>query len=204
MLKLAVLISGRGSNLQALIDATKDPVYPARIVCVIANNPTAQGLDRAREAGLPALVVNHRDFDGREAFEKALDAEINKHGAQMVCLAGFMRLLTPWFVGRWQDRLINIHPSLLPSFPGIHTHRQALDYGVKVTGCTIHFVRPKMDHGPIILQATVPVLQDDTEDTLAVRVLEAEHKAYPQAVRWIAEGLVNIHNERVFIADSGK
>ena len=202
LLKLAVLISGRGSNLQALIDATKDPAFPAQIACVISNDPTAKGLDRARDAGLPALAVNHRDFPNREAFEKALDAKIAEHGAQLVCLAGFMRLLTPWFVERWLDRLINIHPSLLPAFPGLHTHRKAIEYGVKFAGCTIHFVRPEMDHGPIIIQAAVPVHPDDTEDTLAARVLEAEHKTYPAAVRWIAENRVNIHAERTFIADS--
>ncbi len=201
MLKIGVLISGRGSNLQALIDAEKEPGWPARIVCVISNAADAAGLARAKDAGIPVHVVNHRDFGkDREAFEKALDAKLTEAGVQLVCLAGFMRILTGWFVERWRDRLVNIHPSLLPSFPGLHTHEKAIDYGVKFTGCTVHFVRAEMDHGPIIVQAAVPVLPDDTGDTLAARVLKAEHVVYPQAVRAIAEGRVNVHDERVFIA----
>ncbi len=203
MLKLGVLISGRGSNLQALIDATQQLGFPASIACVISNDPSAKGLDRARAANIPALAVNHRDFKDRQSFEQALDAKLTEQGVQLVCLAGFMRLLTPWFVERWRDRLINIHPSLLPAFPGLHTHKKAIDYGVKFAGCTVHFVRPEMDHGPIILQAAVPVLADDTEDELAARVLEAEHKAYPQAVRYIAENRVNVLDEKVFIVDTG-
>ena len=199
MLNIAVLISGRGSNLQALIDATKTPGFPARIVGVISNKPEAQGLERARAVGIPALVVHHRDYPSREDFERALDAKLSEMGAQMVCLAGFMRLLTPWFVTRWRDRLVNIHPSLLPAFPGLDTHQKAIDYGVKFAGCTVHFTRAEMDHGPIILQAAVPVLQDDTADTLAARVLEAEHKIYPEAVRLIAEGRVNVIDEKVFV-----
>lgn len=202
MLTLAILISGRGSNLQAIIDAAQTAGYPAQIACVIANNPDAKGLEKARAAKIPALVVNHREFKTREDFEKALDAKINEYGAQMVCLAGFMRLLTPWFVERWADRLVNIHPSLLPAFPGLDTHKKALEYGVKFAGCTIHFVRPEMDHGPIIIQAAVPVHPHDTEESLAARVLEAEHRAYPEAIRLIAAGRVNIHDERVFVADS--
>jgi len=201
MLKVAVLISGRGSNLQSLIDAAGEPGYPAKIVCVISNEPNAFGLERAKKAGIPAEVVNHRDFGkDREAFEKALDARINEYGAQLVALAGFMRLLTPWFVNRWMDRLINIHPSLLPAFPGIHVHQKVIDYGARWSGCTIHFVRAEMDCGPIIIQAAVPVMPDDTESSLAARVLESEHKIYPLAVRMIAEGRVNIHNERVFVS----
>ena len=199
MLKLGILVSGRGSNLQALIDACQAADYPARIACVMSNIPDAYALERARAAGLPALTVNHRDFDTRQEFEKEVDAQLSAHGVQLVCLAGFMRLLTPWFVTHWLDRLINIHPSLLPAFPGLHTHREALAYGVKLAGCTIHFVRPEMDHGPIIAQSAVPVRDDDTEDTLAARVLEAEHATYPQVVRWIAEGRVNVLNERAFV-----
>ncbi len=179
MLKLGVLISGRGSNLQALIDATQQLGFPASIACVISNDPSAKGLDRARAANIPALAVNHRDFKDRQSFEQALDAKLTEQGVQLVCLAGFMRLLTPWFV------------------------EKAIDYGVKFAGCTVHFVRPEMDHGPIILQAAVPVLADDTEDELAARVLEAEHKAYPQAVRYIAENRVNVLDEKVFIVDTG-
>lgn len=199
MLKIAILISGRGSNLQALIDATKEAGYPAQIVAVISNKPDVAGLARAAAAGIPTAVVNHRDYPDREAFEKALDQKIESFGAKMVCLAGFMRLLTPWFVNRWLDRLINIHPSLLPAFPGLDTHQKALDYGVKLAGCTIHFVRPEMDHGPIIAQAAVPVLDDDTVESLAARVLGEEHRLYPHVVRLIADGRVNVLNEKVFI-----
>lgn len=200
MLNIAVLISGRGSNLQALIDATRQADFPARILCVISNKPDAAGLERAAAAGIPALAINHRDYKDRQAFEQVLDAKLNECGAQLVCLAGFMRLLTPWFVERWHDRLINIHPSLLPAFPGLDTHKKAIEYGVKFAGCTVHFTRAEMDHGPIIVQAAVPVLPDDTEAALAARVLEAEHRIYPLAVRLIAEGRVNIHAERAFIA----
>lgn len=199
MLKIAVLISDRGSNLQALIDAAKEAGYPAQIVAVISNKPDVAGLARAAAAGIPTAVVNHRDYPDREAFEKALDQKIESFGAKMVCLAGFMRLLTPWFVNRWLDRLINIHPSLLPAFPGLDTHQKAIDYGVKLAGCTIHFVRPEMDHGPIIAQAAVPVLDDDTEESLAARVLVEEHRLYPHVVRLIADGRVNVLNEKVFI-----
>jgi phosphoribosylglycinamide formyltransferase-1 len=199
VLKVAVLVSGRGSNLQALIDATKHPNFPAQISCVISNEPDAGGLDRARAANIPALTINHRDFKDKTSFEQALDTKFVENGIHLICLAGFMRLLSPWFVDRWRDRLINIHPSLLPAFTGLHTHQKALDYGVKFTGCTIHFVRAEMDHGPIIIQSAVPVLPDDTEDSLAARVLKAEHRAYPTALRWIAEGKVNVLNEKVFI-----
>lgn len=200
-LKVAVLISGRGSNLQALIDATAMADYPATLVGVISNKPGVAGLERAAKAGVPALTISHRDYSSREAFEQALDDKLNELGAEMVCLAGFMRILTPWFVDRWRDRLVNIHPSLLPAFPGLDTHQKAIDYGVKFAGCTVHFVRAEMDHGPIILQAAVPVLQDDTEEALAARVLEAEHKIYPEAVRLIADRRVNIIDEKVFITN---
>jgi phosphoribosylglycinamide formyltransferase-1 len=199
VLKLGVLVSGRGSNLQALIDAARQPGFPAAIACVISNNPGAVGLERARKAGIPAHIVDHRDYPSREKFEEALDAKLAETGAELVCLAGFMRILTPWFVERWRDWLINIHPSLLPAFPGLDTHQKAIDYGVKFAGCTVHFVRAEMDHGPVILQAAVPVLQDDTEETLAARVLEAEHKTYPEAVRLIADHRVNILDEKVFV-----
>ena len=204
MLKVGVLISGRGSNLQALIDAAKTPGYPAEVAVVISNKPTAQGLERAKAAGIPAIVINHRDFSERQEFDAAVDAKLNEYGVQLVCLAGFMRLQTAWFVERWLDRLINIHPSLLPAFPGMASdvHRNVIKSGVKFSGCTVHLVRAGMDDGPIIIQAAVPVHQDDTEDTLAARILESEHKIYPFAVRLIAEGSVNVHNERVFIADA--
>ena len=201
MLKVGVLISGRGSNLQALIDAATGAGFPAQLACVISNKPDVQGLDRARAANIPAITVTHRDYSSREAFEQALDAALVQHGVQLVCMAGFMRILTSWFVDRWRDRLINIHPSLLPAFPGLDTHKKALDYGVKFAGCTVHFVRAEMDHGPIIAQAAVPVHADDDADSLAARILTAEHQIYPQAVRWIAENRVNIHNEKAFIAN---
>ncbi len=202
MLKVGVLISGRGSNLQSLIAACATPGFPAQIACVISNKASAKGLDYAREANIPFYTVSHRDFADRQSFEVALDAKLQEHQVQLVCLAGFMRILTGWFAERWRDRLVNIHPSLLPSFPGVDTHEKVLEYGAKLTGCTIHYVRAEMDHGPIILQAAVPVLPDDTAETLAARVLKAEHKAYPTALRLIAENRVNVHLERAIIMDS--
>lgn len=203
MLKVGILISGRGSNMQALIEAAQQPGFPAHIACVIANDPAAKGLQTAANAKIPTAVIDHRVFGkDRQKFEEALDIKLQEHGVQLVCLAGFMRLLTPWFVERWRDRLVNIHPSLLPAFPGLHTHQAAIDYGAKFTGCTVHFVRAEMDHGPIIIQAVVPVLVHDTEEMLSSRVLQAEHKIYPQALRLIAEGRVNIMDEKVFITDA--
>ncbi|HAX91156.1 MAG TPA: phosphoribosylglycinamide formyltransferase [Rhodospirillaceae bacterium] len=200
VLNVAVLISGRGSNMQSLVRASREPGYPAKIACVISNDPAAKGLEWAKKEGIPTAVVNHKDFGAdKRAFEEALDAEIKKQGAQLVCLAGFMRLLTPWFVDVWRDRLINIHPSLLPAFTGLHVHQKAIDYGARFSGCTVHFVRAEMDHGPIIAQAAVPVMADDTDITLSARILEQEHLLYPRCVRWIAEGRVNIHSEKCFI-----
>jgi phosphoribosylglycinamide formyltransferase-1 len=198
-LRLAVLISGRGSNLQALIDAAAQPDYPAEIALVISNRPAAQGLDRAAAAGLDGLVIDHKGFPDRAAFDAALDHALRARTIELVCLAGFMRLLTDGFVTAWADRMINIHPSLLPAFKGLHTHERALAAGVRVAGCTVHFVRPEMDEGPIILQAAVPVRPDDTAETLAARVLAAEHRCYPAAVRWIAEGRLRIVDGRVVI-----
>ncbi len=202
-LKTAVLVSGRGSNLQALIDASLAPSYPAEIVRVISNVPGAHGLERAAAAGIPTATIDHRKFDGRPAFEDALHAEIVSAGAELVCLAGFMRLLTKGFVDRWHDRLVNIHPSLLPSYKGLHSHERALADGVRFTGCTVHFVRAEMDAGPIIVQAAVPVQGGDDADTLAARVLQAEHACYPLAVRLIAEGRVTIEAETVRVRDAG-
>ena len=187
-LPIAVLISGNGSNLQALIDACAEESFPARIVMVLSNKSNAYGLVRASEAGIPTHIISHKDFPTREAFDRAMDAVLVESGATLVCMAGFMRLLTAWFVERWHNKLINIHPSLLPSFKGLHAQQQALDAGVKVAGCTVHFVRPEMDSGPIIIQGSVTVHPDDTEDTLAARILIVEHQCYPQAVRMIAEG----------------
>lgn len=201
-LKLGVLISGRGSNLQALIDACADPSYPAEIALVISNRAEAAGLARAEAAGISTRIIPHRGFADREGFDAALDAALNEAGVGLVCLAGFMRLLTAGFAGKWRDRLINIHPSLLPAFKGLDSHAQALATGVRFSGCTVHFVRHEMDSGPIILQAAVPVLQSDDEDSLAARILEAEHRAYPLAVRLIAENRVSITDGRVSIAKS--
>ena len=202
-LKLAVLISGRGSNLQALIDATATAAFPAKIVRVISNEPDAGGLERAATAAISTAVIPHRDYPDRESFESSLSAEIRNSGAELVVLAGFMRLLTATFVEEWRDRLINIHPSLLPAFKGLHTHERALKAGVRYTGCTVHYVRPEMDEGPIIVQAAVPVLPGDDADTLAARVLEQEHVIYPLAVRLIAENQVRVDAERALIDDAG-
>ena len=202
-LKLAVLISGRGSNLQALIEACRNPAYPAEIVLVLASEPIAPGLERAKAVNIPARAVDHRDFSDRAAFEAALTKAIEAADASLVCLAGFMRLLGGEFVRRWRDRLINIHPSLLPAFKGLHTHERALEAGVRIAGCTVHFVREDMDHGPIIVQAAVPVHPGDDAAMLAARVLVQEHVIYPLAVRLIAEGRVKIVAERVVIADAG-
>ncbi|WP_255701943.1 phosphoribosylglycinamide formyltransferase [Bordetella sp. LUAb4] len=190
--RIVILISGRGSNMSALVDACQRERWPADIVAVIANKPDAGGLAWARERGLPTAAVNHRDYDGRDAFDTALAAEIDRHAPDYVILAGFMRVLTPAFVNRYAGRLVNIHPSLLPAFPGLHTHAQALATGVRVHGCTVHFVTPLLDHGPIIAQGWVPVLADDTPDLLAERVLLVEHEAFPAAVRWLAEGRVSM------------
>jgi phosphoribosylglycinamide formyltransferase-1 len=199
----AVLISGRGSNMQALIDAAKDPDFPARIVRVISNVWDAGGLKRAEAAGIATSVVDHRAFKGRAAFEAALDQTLRADGIEIVCLAGFMRLLTAGFVEGWHDKLINIHPSLLPAFPGLDTHARALAAGVRFAGCTVHYVRPTMDEGPIIVQASVPVLPDDDEASLAARVLAAEHKAYPLALRLVAGGKARVVRERVVIDGAG-
>jgi phosphoribosylglycinamide formyltransferase-1 len=201
-LKVGVLISGRGSNLQALIDACAEPDYPAEIVLVLSNSTDALGIERASRAGLKTTVIPHGDFIDREGFEAALDGALREAGAEFVCNAGFLRILTPWFVERWRDRQINIHPSLLPAFPGLHTHERALAAGVRFSGCTVHFVRPAMDEGPIIVQAAVPVLPDDDAGTLATRVLAAEHRIFPLALRLVAEGRAKVVGGHVVIAGS--
>jgi phosphoribosylglycinamide formyltransferase 1 len=198
-LKVGVLISGRGSNLQALIDACAEPAFPAAIALVLSNVQSAGGLARAAAAGLPTCVVDHQRFADRSRFEDVLDAALLAAGVELVCLAGFMRLLTDRFVERWRDRLINIHPSLLPAFRGLHVHERVVASGVRFSGCTVHFVRPAMDDGPIIVQAAVPVHADDDADRLAARVLAAEHRIYPLAVRLIALGRTRIDDERVLI-----
>ena len=187
--RVAVLISGRGSNMAALIEAAKVNDYPAEIVLVLSNQPDAAGLLRAREAGITTAVIDHRRFhDDRQAFERALDDVLGKYRIDIVCLAGFMRLLTEWFIGRWSGRILNVHPALLPEFKGLHTHRRALAAGVKRHGATVHFVVEETDAGPIISQESVAVLPGDSEETLAARVLEIEHRIYPQALRLVAEG----------------
>ncbi|WP_043642738.1 phosphoribosylglycinamide formyltransferase [Caenispirillum salinarum] len=201
--KVAVLVSGRGSNLQALLDACADPSHPAEIVAVISNVPGAYALERAEKAGVTTQVIDHKAYDGRPAFEDALNAALDEAGADLVCLAGFMRLLTDAFVDRWHDRMINIHPSLLPSFKGLHTHERALEAGVRFHGCTVHFVRADMDAGPIIAQAAVPVHPDDDADALGARVLEAEHRLYPLALRLVAEGHARVSGQRVVITNHG-
>jgi phosphoribosylglycinamide formyltransferase-1 len=193
MKKVVILISGRGSNMQAIINAH----LPIKIAAVISNEPEAAGLVFARSKGIATAVVAHRNFVSREAFDTALRQTIDTFAPHLVLLAGFMRILTPGFVQHYAGRLMNIHPSLLPAFPGLHTHQQALDAGVKLTGCTVHFVTAALDHGPIIAQAAVPVLEEDTAATLAARVLQAEHKIYAQAVAWFAEERLVIEGNKV-------
>lgn len=188
-LRLGVLISGRGSNLQSLIDATADPSFPAMIALVLSNKADAGGLARAQAAGLPAKIISHRAFPDRESFDAALTEALEAASVELVCLAGFMRLLTPGFVDHWRDRMINIHPSLLPAYKGLHTHERVLAAGEAETGCTVHYVRVEMDEGPIIIQARVAVAPDDTPETLAARVLAEEHRIYPEAVRLVADRL---------------
>ena len=187
---VAVLISGSGSNLQALIDACADEDFPARIALVISNKPDAYGLERAKTAGIPTLVIAHTHYPDREQFDAALHAALLGAGAEFVCLAGFMRLLTAGFVEKWEDRMINIHPSLLPAFKGGHAVRDAIEYGVKITGCTVHYVVPEMDSGPIIAQAAVAVHPDDTEESLAGRIHEQEHRIYPHALKMAVQSMV--------------
>lgn len=200
-MKLAVLISGRGSNLQALIDACAAKDFPAEIVLVLSNKADAFGLERAHKANIPTQVLNHKEYADRDSFDRAMTDTIVAAGAEFVCLAGFMRLLSDDFVRTWQDKLINIHPSLLPAYKGLHVHERVIEEGARFSGCTVHFVRPAMDEGPIIAQAVVPVLPDDTPDTLAARILEQEHVLYPLAVRLIAEGRVRVTAETVRIDD---
>jgi len=199
-LRVGVLVSGRGSNLQALLDASASPGYPAEVAVVISDRERAVALDRARAAGVEALHVNPKDFADREAFDRALVRELTARRVGLVCTAGFMRILSAAFTGAFAGRAMNIHPSLLPAFPGLHAQRQALDHGVKVAGATVHFLGDgPVDTGPIILQASVPVLADDTEDTLAARILSEEHRLYPEAVRLFAEGRLSIAGRRVVV-----
>lgn len=199
-LKVGVLVSGRGSNLQALIDAIEaDPAFPARIVMVLSNKDGVYALERAAAADIPTAVISHKDYPDRETFDMAVDACLREAGVEFVCLAGFMRVVSDRFVNAWHDRMINIHPSLLPSFKGLHTHERALEAGVKLHGCTVHFVRAELDDGPIICQAAVPVLAEDSADDLAGRVLVQEHALYPLALRLIAERRTRVSGPVVHI-----
>jgi phosphoribosylglycinamide formyltransferase 1 len=198
-LNVAVLISGRGSNLRALMDACSAKDFPAEIIAVVSNVPDAAGLTYAHDAGISTAVIDHREYPSREAFDTALDAALQTYGVRLICLAGFMRLLSEGFVNTWRDRVINVHPSLIPAFTGRNTHERVLKAGVRFTGCTVHFVRPEMDNGPIIIQAAVPVHPDDDAKSLAGRVLAAEHRIYPEAVRLIAENRVRVLGNVVLI-----
>jgi phosphoribosylglycinamide formyltransferase 1 len=198
-LKLGVLISGRGSNLRSLLAACAKPDFPAEIALVVSNIAGAAGLEFAKAAGIPSLVINHKDFASRAVFDQAIENQLLKAGVELICLAGFMRIVGPELLTRWADRVINIHPSLLPAFRGLHVHEQALAAGVKISGCTVHIVRPAVDDGPILVQAAVAVADDDTPDTLAARILESEHRIYPLAVRLIAEKRVRIDGDRALI-----
>jgi phosphoribosylglycinamide formyltransferase-1 len=199
MKNIVILISGRGSNMEALIAARDAGDLPVNIAAVISNRPDAPGLATAMRAGIATRVLDHKGFAGREAFDAAMVAVIDEYAPDLVVLAGFMRILTAGFVRHYDGRLLNIHPSLLPSFPGLHTHRQALAAGVRLHGCTVHFVTADLDHGPVVAQAAVPVLDSDDEATLAARVLLQEHRIYPQAVRWFAEGRLRLAAGRVHI-----
>jgi phosphoribosylglycinamide formyltransferase-1 len=196
MKRIVILISGRGSNMQAVLDAKLD----AAIAAVISNNPTARGLQIAHDAGVDTKVVNHSDYPDRTSFDRALADTIAAYRPDLIVLAGFMRILTEEFIRRFSGRIMNIHPSLLPAFPGLYTHRRAIDEGVKLHGCTVHFVTSVLDHGPIVIQAAVPVLPDDDEERLAARVLEQEHAIYAQAIRWFLDDQLAIEGNRVTLS----
>lgn len=201
-LRTAILISGRGSNMDALIAAARAPDYPAEIALVASNRPDAEGLARAKAKGFAVAAVDHKIYAGREEFERSLQIVLETHRIDFLCLAGFMRLLTPWFIERWRGRMLNIHPALLPAYRGLRTHERALADGVKIHGCTVHFVVPEMDEGPIVAQAAVPVLDADTPQTLAARVLQQEHVIYPMALRLVASGAVRAEGNRVLGAST--
>ena len=196
MKRIVILISGRGSNLQSILDAKLD----AQISAVICNNPAARGIDIARSAGVDTAVIDHRAFPDRASFEAVLADKVDSYRPDLLVLAGFMRILTEGFIKRFSNRIMNIHPSLLPAFPGVDTHRRALHEGVRIHGCTVHFVTPDLDHGPIVVQAAVPVLPGDDEDRLAARVLEQEHHIYPEAIRWYLDGSLRFDGNRVKVS----
>jgi phosphoribosylglycinamide formyltransferase-1 len=196
--RTAILISGRGSNMRALIERARSPSFPAEIVLVVSNRPDAAGLAFAKDNNITCAVADHKIYAGREEFERSMQVLLELHRIELICLAGFMRMLTPWFTGQWQGRLLNIHPALLPAYRGLKTHERALADGAKIHGCTVHFVVPAMDKGPIIAQAAVAVLDSDTPDTLASRVLAEEHAIYPAALACVAEGRLRVEGNRVF------
>lgn len=200
--RVAIMISGRGSNMKALVEASRDPAYPAEIALVLSNRPSAAGLAFAAGIGIPTNVIDHKAHASRESFDAAIDEKLRSARIELVALAGFMRIMTASFVDGWRDRIINIHPSLLPSYKGLQTHERALADGVKIHGCTSHFVRHDVDTGPIIAQAAVPVIDTDTPESLSARVLAAEHQLYPHALRLVASGQAHVLDERVVI--SGK
>jgi phosphoribosylglycinamide formyltransferase-1 len=200
--RTAILISGRGSNMRALIERARDASYPAEVVLVLSNRPDAEGLEFASQSKIACAVTEHNRYASREAFERAMQNELEIRRVELICLAGFMRLLSPCFVNQWHGRILNVHPALLPAYPGLKTHERALAGGVKIHGCTVHFVSPAMDQGPIIAQAAVPVLDNDTPETLAARVLAQEHKIYPAALARIASGGYRIDNNRVLCGDA--
>ncbi len=199
VLNIGVLISGSGSNLQSIMDACAAGRLKARVACVISNKADAFGLERARKAGIPALHLDHRAYTGREAYDEALVATLREFDVELVALAGFMRIITPVLLEAFPMAVMNIHPALLPAFPGLHAQQQALDYGAKVAGCTVHFVDPGTDTGPIILQAAVPVIEGDTEQTLSARIQKEEHRLYPEAIRLFTEGLLEVNGRVVAV-----
>ncbi len=199
LLRVGVLASGRGSNLQAIIDACREGKIPAQVVVVLSDKEGAFALTRAAKEGIPAIHLNPQSFPGKEEYERAVSAVLKDHRVELVCLAGYMRLVGKTILDAFPNRVINIHPALLPAFPGLHGQRQALEYGVRFSGCTVHFVDEGCDTGPIILQAVVPVLDTDTEETLAARILEQEHRLYPEAIKLFAEGRLKIEGRRVLI-----
>lgn len=200
ILKIGVLVSGSGTNLQSILDACAGDEYKARVVCVISNKADAYALERARKAGIPALHLDHRAYSGREGYDEALVATLREFEVELVAMAGFMRIITPVLLEAFPNAVMNIHPALLPAFPGLHAQRQALEHGVKIAGCTVHFVDPGTDTGPIIIQAAVPVLEGDTEQSLSARVQKEEHRIYPEAIQMFAEGRLSVTGRTVAVS----
>jgi phosphoribosylglycinamide formyltransferase 1 len=204
LLKIAVLISGRGSNLQAIIDSIDSGYLPARVICVISDKPGAEGLKRAEKHNIEAVALDYKKFPGKDAYEAELLRVLKEKSPDLICLAGYMRIVGKGLISAFKNRIVNIHPALLPSFPGLDSQKQALDHGVKISGCTVHFVDEGCDTGPIILQKAVPVSEEDTEASLSARILEQEHKAYPEALRLLAEGRVRVEGRKAKISKEGK